>query len=116
MFCSKCGEPINDNQSFCPVCGHKVQGGPVPTEEDKVSVGFVILSALIPIAGVILGIMNLTKKKNNLRCSIFNCINCCMDCMSASLHVGVGVTVIWQDKQKQKRRTATRVLLFCFCL
>jgi len=53
-ICTKCGAEMEEGNFVCPNCGNN---------EDAVNVGLMILSILIPIAGVILGIINLTKGK-----------------------------------------------------
>ncbi len=58
--CSNCGSPISEKQHFCPSCGKKVSH---KNEADEVLVVFIILSALCPLAGIIFGSVNLTKKK-----------------------------------------------------
>lgn len=67
MFCSKCGKEIHDEAVVCPNCGcstgKNVSAPGVPVEEDKTSGGLIAVSILLPIVGVILGIVNLCKKK-----------------------------------------------------
>ena len=53
-ICTKCGAEMEEGHFVCPNCGNN---------EDAVNVGLMILSILIPIAVVILGIINLTKGK-----------------------------------------------------
>ncbi|MBR4628513.1 MAG: hypothetical protein IKO47_12630 [Ruminococcus sp.] len=53
-FCSKCGKEMEEGSFVCPYCGN---------DEDKVNVGLMILAVLIPIAGIIMGIVNLSKGK-----------------------------------------------------
>ena len=58
MFCSKCGTEISDEAVVCVHCGCAVTPAqstvatPV-SEEDKVSIGFCILSFLVPLFGII---------------------------------------------------------------
>lgn len=58
MFCSKCGTEISDEAVVCVHCGCAVTPAqstvatPV-AEEDKVSIGFCILSFLVPLFGII---------------------------------------------------------------
>lgn len=54
-YCSNCGAEIDENAVICVKCGCAVQGKgtQVATAEDTVSVGFVILSILIPLFGII---------------------------------------------------------------
>ena len=57
MFCSKCGAEISDLAVICVHCGCSVapeNTAPAkPVEEDKVNIGFCILSFFIPLFGVI---------------------------------------------------------------
>jgi len=59
MFCSHCGAVILKAAEICPKCGCRittVQNQTVVRQtnpDDKVSVGFVILSILIPLLGLI---------------------------------------------------------------
>ena len=57
MFCSKCGAEISDLAVVCVHCGCAVaqeNAAPAkPVEEDKVNIGFCILSFFIPLFGVI---------------------------------------------------------------
>lgn len=61
MFCKKCGKEIADDAKFCPSCGDTVAATSEKKEEavtveipkDEISVGFSILSFLIPIFGII---------------------------------------------------------------
>lgn len=63
-FCSKCGKEILDEAVVCPGCGCAVVNAPQPAQAqyqgytqppvaDEVSVGLCVLSALIPLFGVI---------------------------------------------------------------
>ena len=69
MFCKKCGAQINDEAVVCPKCGCRTDNYEQPaakkSEPDKTSVGIVIASVLLPIVGVIMGIVNLCKKKTS---------------------------------------------------
>ena len=47
-YCQKCGSTVAEGTVTCTNCGCMV------ADEDKVNVGLIILSILIPIAGVIL--------------------------------------------------------------
>ena len=51
-FCSKCGKEIVDEAIVCPNCGCAVVT-PSSSINDEVSVGLCILSALIPLFGLI---------------------------------------------------------------
>ena len=53
-FCTKCGKELYDEAVICPECGCSVSQKPEKLgEEDKVDVGFVILSVFIPLFGII---------------------------------------------------------------
>ncbi|MBQ9898895.1 MAG: zinc ribbon domain-containing protein [Ruminococcus sp.] len=66
-YCRKCGAEIDDESVICPKCGVQTEkfGKAKEEVEDKVSGGMVVLSILIPIVGVIIGIVNLAKGKKN---------------------------------------------------
>lgn len=57
MFCSKCGTEISDEAVVCVHCGNAIAQPETkpetPVVEDKVSIGFCILSFFIPLFGVI---------------------------------------------------------------
>ena len=67
MFCKKCGASIDDEAVVCPKCGCKTENYEekvtVKEEPDKATGGMIVLSILLPIVGVIAGIVNLCKKK-----------------------------------------------------
>lgn len=72
MFCSKCGKEINDEAVVCIHCGCAVNNTANKTanqvdqiEQPNVGVGvmLMIVSFLIPIVGVILGIVFLCQRK-----------------------------------------------------
>ena len=88
MICKNCGADIDASYGQCPYCGTNVSDAaqvqaPQPTQpevqygqnqympqgeqpvEDKVSVGIVILAVLIPIVGVIIGGVNMSKGKKH---------------------------------------------------
>lgn len=80
MYCNKCGKEINDEAVVCIHCGCAVNNGAknnpmVPTEDDKVSAIIIICTILIPLVGMILGIVNLCKKKTR----------------SGGIYLGVGI-------------------------
>jgi hypothetical protein len=61
MFCKHCGKEINDKAVVCVGCG-------IPTDNkssdgNKLVVWAYILAILMPIVGVIMGIVLLTKNK-----------------------------------------------------
>ena len=49
-YCRHCGKEVLDEAVLCPHCGCKI----AEAEEDKANVGLIILSILIPLAGIIL--------------------------------------------------------------
>lgn len=56
MFCKNCGKEIDDLAVMCVHCGTMLEDKKEevkPIAEDKVSVGFCILSFLVPIFGII---------------------------------------------------------------
>ena len=55
MFCNHCGKEVMNEAVICPHCGCALKKDAVtPSVEDKVSVGLMILSILIPLIGIIL--------------------------------------------------------------
>jgi len=54
-FCSKCGKEVLDEAMVCPNCGCAVVDPGVQKEnpDDQVNIGLCILSALIPLIGMI---------------------------------------------------------------
>ena len=54
-YCTYCGKEIMDEAVICPGCGCATSNFKQQTvEEDKINGGFMALSVLIPLAGVIL--------------------------------------------------------------
>ena len=54
-FCSKCGKEILEEAIVCPNCGCAVVNPTVPQQfsTDQVNVGLCILSAVIPLFGIL---------------------------------------------------------------
>lgn len=55
-FCTKCGHELMDEAVICTKCGCSVSSNAVPqtdSKEDKPDVGLCVLSALIPLFGMI---------------------------------------------------------------
>lgn len=54
-FCSTCGKEIMDEAIVCPNCGCAVVKPSVPQQftNDQISAGLLILSALIPLFGIL---------------------------------------------------------------
>lgn len=74
-FCTKCGKEIMDEAVVCPNCGCAVDTKKLETlyesEEDKISVGFCVLSVLIPLFGIIYWPVNHKKTpKRAMVCGI----------------------------------------------
>ena len=59
-FCSQCGKQIDENAVFCPFCGSSDNFSKAPQRgnADEVNAGLCVLSALIPIVGIIYWIAN----------------------------------------------------------
>ena len=51
-FCSYCGKEVMDQSVICPHCGCQIEGSDV----DRANPGLVVLSILIPLAGIIMAI------------------------------------------------------------
>ncbi len=58
-YCAHCGAEMEDNASFCQVCGAGVNGGSVQESntKDASSFGFALLSFFFPLVGLILWIV-----------------------------------------------------------
>lgn len=82
MFCSKCGNEIMDEAVICPKCGCKT-GNLAENKDDSVSGGLMAVSILVPIIGVILGIIYLCQKKTKAG--------------TAYLVAGVISWIVWQQ-------------------
>ncbi len=64
MFCKKCGREIHDEAVICPNCGCSTGNSASEFNgEDTVNAGLMVASILVPLIGIILGIVNLCKKK-----------------------------------------------------
>lgn len=78
MFCKKCGKEIMDEAVVCIHCGCAVDNEQVKKlnePEDSVNVGIIVGTVLIPLIGIIMGIVNLCKKKTK----------------SGGIYLGVGI-------------------------
>jgi hypothetical protein len=63
-YCHQCGAEVHDDAVVCVKCGRSVQ--PVSEVDQSISVGFVILSVLIPLFGIIYWAV---KAKERPRCA-----------------------------------------------
>ena len=68
MFCNKCGNIIDERAAFCPNCGNRVKIYNVEAVDEKNSpsageIIFSILICIMPIVGIVMGIIDLCKKK-----------------------------------------------------
>lgn len=71
-YCSKCGKEIMDEAVLCMNCGCPVDGSPLAQsgakgeekESNGIAIGAIICAFLVPIVGLILGIVGCAKYKN----------------------------------------------------
>lgn len=67
MICKKCKSQIADGAYSCPYCGENQNGYNMYNDnepvEEKANVGLIILAVLFPIAGIILGCVDISKGK-----------------------------------------------------
>lgn len=61
MYCKKCGSEILDEAVICPHCGCETNENQNSLSEDKVKGGWIFATILIPLIGIILGCVNLSK-------------------------------------------------------
>ena len=101
MICSNCGQEIADMAVVCPNCGTptNAQNQPVfDAGEEKANVGLIILSVFVPIVGLILGIMEISKGNKKagktylitvgIVIAVELLLGCC--CMGLPIVVGAG--------------------------
>ena len=62
MFCQKCGKEIADEAVVCVHCGCSTNGNNVVAANDAPSTGMAILGFLIPLAGLIIWLVNKDTK------------------------------------------------------
>ncbi len=72
MFCHKCGHEILDEAVICVHCGCMVKSPTAqkPPLEDKVNPLWMILSILVPLAGIIYGAINFKEIPNTAKAYI----------------------------------------------
>jgi uncharacterized membrane protein YvbJ len=75
MYCSNCGNKINDNERFCPYCGAEQTGSsksPAHTvsSDDTGSIGWGLLGFFIPIVGIILYFVWKNEKPLNAKIAL----------------------------------------------
>ena len=75
MYCSNCGNKINDNEKFCPYCGAEQTGNsksPAHTvsSDDTGSIGWGLLCFFIPIVGIILYFVWKNEKPLNAKIAL----------------------------------------------
>ena len=75
MYCSNCGNKINDNEKFCPYCGAEQTGNsksPAHTvsSDDTGSIGWGLLGFFIPIVGIILYFVWKNEKPLNAKIAL----------------------------------------------
>ena len=66
MFCSSCGKTIPNDSEFCPECGLSLKNSPTQKTTQSgqswtngAMIGLVIATVLIPLVGIVMGIINL---------------------------------------------------------
>ena len=70
-YCSKCGKQIMDEAVICPGCGCAVEGATNPVvaannaqgESSSLATSAIVFAILMPIVGLILGIIGVGKYK-----------------------------------------------------
>ena len=60
-FCSKCGKEIHDEAVVCVNCGCSVENSLIADANDAPSTGFAVLGFFVPIAGLVLYLINKDK-------------------------------------------------------
>ena len=97
MYCSNCGNKINDNEKFCPYCGAEQTGNsksPAHTvsSDDTGSIGWGLLGFFIPIVGIILYFVWKNEKPLNAKIALKGAI---ISYVSAAVLVVVYVICIF---------------------
>lgn len=62
MFCKKCGKEILDDAIICVHCGCSTQDTAKPATNDAPSTGMAVLGFFIPLAGLIIWLINKDSK------------------------------------------------------
>lgn len=65
MYCKKCGSEILDEAVICPHCGCATENNQTENADGKAKGGWIFLTILIPLVGIIMGIVNLSNGKKN---------------------------------------------------
>lgn len=70
-FCTVCGKEMIDEAVTCPNCGCAVAKAPTKATDDEISVGYCVLSALVPLFGLIYwGVKNKETPRKAQACGI----------------------------------------------
>lgn len=69
-YCVKCGNMLDDNQTFCQSCGHPIDNGGVHStncrkEQNIPAIAAIICTFIMPILGIVRGFMGLSEAKQN---------------------------------------------------
>lgn len=72
MFCSKCGNKIEEGTKFCNKCGNKVENETVDKEKNKPYKIMLIIPVVVLCVLFITSILTLTNKKVNYKESNYN--------------------------------------------
>ena len=79
MYCSNCGNKINDNERYCPYCGAEQnidytvsaqQAANKVSNDDTGSIGWGVLGFFIPLVGIILYCVWRNEKPLNAKISL----------------------------------------------
>lgn len=88
-YCRKCGEQIDDEAVICPKCGvpqkDLTSGSSMQRDYDDVTEGMPILSAIIPIVGIIMGIVYSSQYKRRASKQCF---------AGAAIGIGIGIVIL----------------------
>ena len=72
MYCSNCGNKINDNERYCPYCGveQNSTSNVSTSNDDTGSIGWGVLGFFIPLVGIILYCVWRNEKPLNAKVSL----------------------------------------------